>query len=163
MITPFVSSTSLYARKGFPKVCEIATPEGQGQRQGKGANKKESLFLQQFGNAPLEVLGMESHESVPETLSKVQNTDCVTMDTGSNESTKPSLLPSAILTGKGLQIGDKSERQIEKELNDIHKENLEFLSKMTEDDIVKERAKLMESLSEYLIGILVCVTYMSHV
>ena len=116
------------------------------------AEKKQSIFARQFLAKKASAFGLKEETyiscKIPPKNSKNEETENPTFE-NSLQSKEPYNQSgnSFIVTGEGLSSGVQSKQ----EQASIHKENVEKLSKMTEQDILAEKEKLLSSLGKLLV------------
>ena len=111
----------------------------------KGTNSegKQSLFAQQFSASGGVSFGVKEHKTNSLQL-KTESSEAVKMDS----KTTTQFPKSFLLSGKGLVQSGGEETLFNREVEQIHSENVAKLESMTEEEIIEEQARIKSSLGE---------------
>lgn len=103
---------------------------------------RKSLFAQQFAASGAVTFGVPKHQNLELQCTEDKH-DVIKLDSSTAKFSKPSLI-----SGEGLvqQAGKKI--LLNKEVEEIHNENVAMLESMTQEEILEEQARIKGSLGK---------------
>ena len=111
----------------------------------KGINSdgKKSLFAQQFALTGGMTFGVPE-QKINDVQLSAERTSSINME---SNATRP-FPRSSLISGEGLMRGACEKMEANREVEEIHNENIAKLDSMTRDEIMEEQARIKSSLGE---------------